>query len=402
MAVEFTKEVTGTQLITGIIGTIDIGSTISRVVDYQRDKNQSNQFVQLLFKVIDNILPNYYAMLMRWAKQDFEKTKAEATPYLSTQLKNQVLAIQEQSLQAALGNSVSATILGLKNKLDQTFNLTSDAVDALYSQLRAALLEKSARYWLKELAYKYPNQKDFLYLVKSGVKGLDDLVDYIRETEGLDEATATILATKRTYEVGYPSVKELFIMWRKGLLDKSVLMDVLKFAYCFDSKMREKYVKHLFYDPSPSELLRLSDLVPLDSRWVDEKLDAVGLSDEDKAVFKSAIEKRAVRDEISSIWGQYLDAYQWGLFTEKELRDKLAEWNFSSAEIKIRIDSANLLRNKLRIKILRDAEIYKYRNGLISEDELYAKLQSLGIGKDIANALVKLEAAKKGVVWEGE
>jgi hypothetical protein len=402
MAVEFTKEVTGTQLVTGLIGTIDIGSTISRVVDYQRDKSQSDQFVQLLGKVIDNILPNYYTILLRWATQDFEKTRSEATPYLSTQLKNQVAAIQEQSLQAALGNSVSATILGLKNKLDQTFNLTSDAVDTLYSQLRAALMEKATRYWLKELAYKYPSQKDFLYLVKSSVKSLDDLTNYIRETEGLDKATAAILATKRTYEVGYPSPKDLFIMWCKGLIDKSVLTDVLKFAYSFDPKIRDKYIQHLFYDPSPSELLRLSDLVPLDSSWVDSKLSAVGLNDTDKAVYKSAIEKRAIRDEISNIWGQYLDAYQWGLFTEKELESKLTEWHFSTAEIKIRLDSANLLRNKLRIKILRDAEIYKYRNGLIDEDTLYSNLQNLGIGKDIANALVKLEAAKKGVIWEGE
>jgi hypothetical protein len=90
------------------------------------------------------------------------------------------------------------------------------------------------------------------------------------------------------------------------------------------------------------------------------------------------------------------------LFTEKELESKLTEWHFSTAEIKIRLDSANLLRNKLRVKILRDAEIYKYRNGLVDEDGLYANLQNLGIGKDIANALVKLEASKKGVIWEGE
>ena len=402
MVVELTKEVTGTQLISGLVGTIDIGSTISKVVDYERDRKQSEQFLTVLSSMVDNVLPQYYSMLLRWATQDFDTTKGEANTYLSTQLKNLASAIREQALQAAVGNSVSANILGLKNKLDQTFNLTSDAVDTLYSQLRAALIEKSTRYWLKELAYKYPNLKDFLYLVKSSVKSLDDLADYIREMEGLDKATASILATKRIYEVGYPSPKDLFIMWCKGLIDKSVLLDVLKFAYSFDAKIREKYVEHLFYDPSPSELLRLSDLVPLNSDWVDEKLTAVGLNDTDKAVYKAAVEKRAVRDEISNIWGQYLDAYQWGLFTESELQTKLTDWQFSTAEIKIRLNSANLLRNKLRIKILRDAEIYKYRNNLITEDDLYTNLQNIGIGKDIANALVKLESAKKGVIWEGE
>jgi hypothetical protein len=124
------------------------------------------------------------------------------------------------------------------------------------------------------------------------------------------------------------------------------------------------------------------------------------MDSEDKAVFKSALEKRTIRDETSKIWSLILDAYQWGLFTEKDLQNLLENWNFSKTEIDLRLQTGKLLKLKLRVKLLRDAEIYLYRHGVLTETELLARLINLGISKDIANAVVRYEAAKKGLEWE--
>jgi hypothetical protein len=158
--------------------------------------------------------------------------------------------------------------------------------------------------------------------------------------------------------------------------------------------------RHFSYDFSPSELMRISDLIPLESSWIEKKLNAVGMDTEDKAVFKSALEKRTVRDEISRIWALILDAYQWGLFTQTDLEGLLENWNFSQKEIDLRLETGELLKLKLRVKLLRDAEIYLYRQGKLTETDLLTRLVNLGISKDIANAIVRYEAAKKGVDWE--
>jgi len=95
-----------------------------------------------------------------------------------------------------------------------------------------------------------------------------------------------------------------------------------------------------------------------------------------------------------------LDAYQWGLFTQTDLTDLLSKWNFSQTEIDLRLQTGELLKLKLRVRLLRDAEVYLYRHGVITETEFLTRLVNIGISKDIANAIVRNEAAKKGLDWE--
>jgi hypothetical protein len=113
-----------------------------------------------------------------------------------------------------------------------------------------------------------------------------------------------------------------------------------------------------------------------------------------------AIQKRVVRDELTKEYGLFLDSYAWGLMTDKELSDFLTASNFSASEIAYRLQTATLMKDKTMFKLLRDAEIYLYRKCVSNENQLLTVLQNLGISLDIANAIVRNEACKKGIDWE--
>jgi hypothetical protein len=147
-------------------------------------------------------------------------------------------------------------------------------------------------------------------------------------------------------------------------------------------------------------LLRLSDLIPLDSKWVEKNLDELGVPEEDKQVYKDAIDKRIIRDEVNKAWSIILDNYAWGLHSETEIRSLLKDWKFSDTEINLRVQIGELTKLKLRVKLLRDTQVYLYRNNVISEGELMVRLVNIGLSKDIANAIVRYEAAKKGIDFE--
>jgi hypothetical protein len=57
------------------------------------------------------------------------------------------------------------------------------------------------------------------------------------------------------------------------------------------------------------------------------------------------------------------------------------------------------MRAKYVLKLRRDAKIYLYRRGVLTENQLYDELRKLGIADEVANAITENEAAKKGVMW---
>jgi hypothetical protein len=259
---------------------------------------------------------------------------------------------------------------------------------------------KAVRYWNKELSPEYPSERDSFMLYRLGKWSKTDFINYLREEQGLKPSDAENITEIREWQTGKPSLRDAYLMVKKGYVSKQYFIDLATKGFGFTQKDANMLYDHFSYDFSPSELLRLSDLIPLDSNWVDRKLDANGLDSTDKAIFKAALEKRLVRDEINKIWSLLLDAYQWGLFTEKDIKDLLQNWKFSKTEIDLRLQTGELVKLKLRVKLLRDAEIYLYRQGVITETKLLTNLMDIGITKDIANAIVRYEAAKKGVNWE--
>jgi hypothetical protein len=400
MVKTYTEATSGSKLISGIIGTVDVGSILANAINFTLDLSKAEEIFKLLQNGIEYLTGTSPSDAKTFATMDIE-TLINGSP---KKLKAYLWAINEQMKSqvgaSAGGFRATATLIGQNIKL-----MSQTGTIDLWTELSIGIplqktQDKAERYWNKTIAPYLPSDRDSFMLYRMGKWSKTDYINKLRENDGLKATDAENITDQREWQTGKSSLRDTYLMVQKGLQAKPYFINLVTKGWGFTSGDAEILYEHFSYDFSPSELLRLSDLVPLKSSWVEKKLKANGLDDEDRAIFKSAVEKRSIRDEVTRIWGLLLDNYQWGLNTETELRELLTNWKFSETEINLRVETGELIKLKLRVKLLRDAEIYLYRQGIITEDELLTRLVNLTIGKDVANCMVRYEAAKKGIEWE--
>ena len=448
MARIYTKETSATQLLTGVLGTIDIGATVAEVAKLQMDLEHAKKERENLSRIADILKTEAYNYWFNRATLSPEKLVSDAKSWLESALTAIRTFTWDELMYSAGGFRVSANMVGMQAKFNQMLFTPDVAYDIIAGIPQQKATEKAERYWNKLYAPNLPSERDMFMLYRVGKKSKEDFINRLREVDGLTVSDAENIAELREWQTGVPSLSEAYFLYRIGYRSLDWFKKVAKYGYGFSDdlisdlvryydwrtgqpSLRDAYLWYsmgyknfewfkglatkgfgfresdvsalidvLDYNPSISEMLRLSDLVPLPSEKVDEWLDELGVPVEDKEIYKSALEKRVVRDEINKAWNIILENAIWGLHTDKEVSDLLEKWNFGKQEIKTRLDIIQLGKLKLRVKLLRDAEIYLYRQGKITENDLLTKLVNLGISKDIANAIVRLEAAKKGVEWE--
>jgi hypothetical protein len=89
-----------------------------------------------------------------------------------------------------------------------------------------------------------------------------------------------------------------------------------------------------------------------------------------------------------------------GTIIDSEFERLLDVYAVSIYEKEAKRTAAKLLLDKNIKKMLRDAEIYLYRTGYYtSPDQLFTALVRIGIRVEVANAITRLEAARKGINW---
>jgi hypothetical protein len=395
-----TKEIATGELVSGIVGTVDIGNLIGQAINLNVDISRSQEILDRISKYVTDSLPIILTDAKNRASEANTQLISEAKTFLPSNLKFIVSNIHDQAAQSAAGFTMTATMLAQETKLYTALNQVDLLSSVLFDIPALAAKTKAVRYWNKELAPEYPSERDSFMLYRLGKWSKNDFINFLREDQGINSSDAETIADMREFQTGKPSLRDAYLMVQKGYVSKQFFIDIATKGFGFTKADAETLYNHFSYDFSPSELLRLSDLIPLESSWIDKKLNANGMDNTDKAIFKAAIEKRVIRDEINKAWSLILDAYQWGLFTQTDLTGLLEDWNFSETEIGLRLQTGELLKLKLRVKLLRDAEVYLYRQGVETETDLLTNLVNIGIAKDIANAIVRYEAAKKGIDWE--
>jgi len=395
-----TREVATGELVSGLVGTVDIGNLISQAINLKTDIDRSQEILDRISKYVTDTLPSLLNNAKSRASETNTELMIEAQKFLPAYLKFIVANIRNQSAQSAAGFPMSATMLAEETKLYTALNQVDLLSTVLFDIPALIAKTKAVRYWNKELSPEYPSERDGFMLYRLGKWSKTDFINFLREDQGIKSTDAENITDMREFQIGKPSLRDAYLMVQKGYKNKQYFLNIAIKGFGFTKEDAEALYNHFSYDFSPSELLRLSDLIPLESSWIDKKLTANGLDSTDRAIFKAAIEKRTVRDEINKAWSLLLDAYQWGLFTQADLTDLLENWNFSQTEIDLRLQTGELLKLKLRVKLLRDAEVYLYRQGVITETDLLTRLVNIGIAKDIANAIVRYEACKKGIDWE--
>jgi hypothetical protein len=259
---------------------------------------------------------------------------------------------------------------------------------------------KAERYYMKLIAPNFPSERDAYLMTVNKFWSDADFLELLQETQGLTLADSKAVLTIRKQTIGKPSLHDAWSMVQKGLKPLKYFLDLAVLGQGWTEKDAEALNSLYDYDFSPSEIMRMSDFVPMETAWVKDKLTKIGMNEADRNVFIAALEKRIVRDELNKEYGLLLDNFSWGLLTSDALEAFLTDSKFSATEIEYRLETAELMKDKVRLKLLRDAEIYLYRKDFQNEDLLLTALQDLGIEIDIANAIVRNEAAKKGIEWE--
>jgi len=207
---------------------------------------------------------------------------------------------------------------------------------------------------------------------------------------------------RKFYARGRPSFRDAFIMACKELVDWNLPFQILTEDVGMSETLAKAYIKHAFYDPSPMELWRLARTISLPESYLDRKLKNAGLDDVDKEIYKKAILKEVIKEELRTVNALLLEEYELGTLSKAEFEKWLKAWELSPDEIALILLAGDIRKSKFVIKLKRDAQIYLFRKQKIDAKTLEQRLIDLGIDPAVANAIVENECARQGLQWTGE
>jgi len=345
MTTIYTKEVSSGELVSGIVRSIGLESIVSAGIN-----------VAIASKKLPDLKKRFSDEYWRW--KDYLKNIATQTPdnvvgwasgwYETTtnSLFDWIHYTGEMAQASGILGSITSRLTGeLMNVMGKDI-----AEEIAIGKIKEAIIEKGERYWNKY------------------------------------------------FGIGRPKGRELFIMWKKKLIDYNYLVNAFREDFGFSKELAEKYIEHLDYDPGLFDLARIIRTFPPPEEWLERKLESIGIGEDDKTIIKTWLKMEALKDELTSLVRYLYSEYQSGFISSSDLEKVINQIPSSKEEITLKITNAQLMRDIYRKKLLRDKFIYLYRNGKLTEDGLYERLKTV-VEDDIANCITQLEAAKKGVDW---
>jgi len=384
--------------IVSVLDQLDVANLVLESIIKYMDIKSFESYMTYLYKLLPQWSKDAASIWQNFARYTPDKLIDHAKNVLPQQLST-ILDYWDTQLAEAQVNKkpMTAQAIALESRYYQLFQGHDLWVKALVGYPSDIAAEKIRRYWNKQTGYEYPSEKDLLLLWKLGLETREKVEDYYREIEALPAETAKNIVEMRKWQVGWPSLRDMNVLLQLQKIDKSDVINYMRYNYGFSTTMAENMLDLLDYTPSPSEILRLSDLIPLDMNWVEEQLKENGLAKTERDIYIKAIRKRPLRDEATRMSTVLIELYQYGAINDSEFKKCLSQLELTTEEINAKLILAKVLRQKYITLLKRDAKIYLYRKGVYDEETLREKLTYIGIDLAVANAIVELEAAKKGV-----
>lgn len=388
------------ELVAGIIGTIDVGSLVATSITLSDDITRATTELNILKGITQKWFDTANNEALNMAKGEGSDIVSKSKVLLYQDINNLSMQSRNQAIQSAGGYRISSLVLGLEAKLYSTINHLDLKAKALIDIPESFALEKVQRYYNKLLAPHRPREIDMMILAKTGKITYTDCSTRYQEEDGLSAENANRLVEIRAQQVGKPDLHTYWLMARRGLILESEWYLLAQKGHGYSKADAEALYKDFFYTLSPMELFRISDLMPTSASWIDKKLTDLGFNDEDKALIANLISARTTKDEVTATWNIIADNYAWGLQTKENLIVFLTENHVPEIQANAKLIIADLLREKVILKLMRDSNIYLYRKDIYNEDQLLESLSDLNIGLDVSNAITRNEASKKGIDWE--
>jgi len=401
------KNIAASALLTNVMSSMNLASIGSDIVTMAQDTAESQNQINQLLDETNKMLAQAQAFDIWGNKngEDIIKNALKSAP----QTMNTIYQWQRLAGLAKRGNlSVSANIfqqrinnIAAKEHVECWLSIVNDIPEAYVKQ-------QATKWYNKAFGIEDPQDRDFYMLMINGFKTPTDYVTKFREDMGFSYLDAQNIVNMRYWQYGVPGLKDAWTLVQRGLWQRSDWQKLATLGLGFTADDADAMFQLFNYVPSIGDVMSLSTLIPLDNVWVNQAFDRTGMSASDKQVFLNGINKSLILREIRQIWSQILSTYSYGMFTKEELTNLLVQWQFPQAEIDIKIQTAELVKTKTVNQLMRDADIYLYRQGTISEggapsplnDGLYDRLIAQDIPADVANAITRNEACKKGIDWE--
>jgi len=400
MAYVASSNVTQSQLVAGIIGTVDIGSLVGQSITLALDITRAETELKTINASVQQKLNTAISEALSMAQGDGLAIVSSSRTKLGNHLQTLYGLSKDQTIQSAAGYRITSNVLALEAKLFSTLNHLDLIAKAEIDIPESFALDKVQHYYNKLLAPHTPSEADMMIMAKEGTITYQNVVTKYQEENGFSSDYAYWVASIRAQQIGKPDLHTYWNMVRKGLILESEWYLSAQRGHGYSKADAQALYKEFFYTLSPMELFRISDLMPTSATWIDKKLSALGLSDEDKTLIANLISARTTKDEVTATWNIIADNYSWGLQTKDDLTAFLTENHVPDIQAKAKLIIADLLKEKVVMKLMRDANIYLYRKDILNENQLLTSLQDMNISLDIANAITRNEASKKGIDWE--
>jgi hypothetical protein len=385
------------SFVVSVLDQINAGNLILNIITGAKDIDAFKQALSTLDNELSKISLDYSAFWNKFAKMETEQAWSTFFSKWQNIWLPAFEAWNQQISEARAGNTLTSQAWAQIARIRMLGYGYDAFIKALIGIPSDIAVTKAERYWNKLIGYEYPPEKDLILLWKLGKEKAETVINYYRENLALNEERAKNITELRKWQVGYPSLPLMIALEQLNKIEHTTVIDYMKNNYGYDTTMAENVYNLVDYTPSPFEIMRLSDLIPLDNTWVEQQLKENGMTKDVRDIYLKAIAQRPLRQEAERMAATLMTLYQYGCINDSEFKDCLSKLNQNTKEIDAKLLVAKLLREKYVTLLKRDAKIYLYRRGVYSESTLRDKLVSLGISLDVANAIVELEAAKQGI-----
>lgn len=388
------------ELVAGIVGTIDVGSLVATSITLADDIARATTKLNEIKAVIQAWFNDASAEAVTMAQGNGSAIISNAKGVLFQDINSLNTLARDQAIQSAGGYRISSLVLGMQGKLYSVINHVDLKTKAIIDIPESIALNKVQKYYNKLLAPNRPSEADMMIMAKNGWITYSDCLTRYQEVAGFSSAEATKLVEVRAQQIGKPDLHTYWLMARRGLILESEWYLLAQKGHGYSKADADALYKDFFYTLSPMELFRISDLMPTSATWIDKKLTDLGFNDDDKALITTLIQNRTTKDEVTATWNIIADNYAWGLQTKANLTAFLTANHVPDIQSKAKLVIADLLREKVVMKLMRDSNIYLYRKDVLNENQLLESLSDINISLDVANAITRNEASKKGIDWE--
>lgn len=380
----YSKEVSSTELVTGIIGTFDVSGTIAEIVRLTEDVKRA----ETEFQRLQNIASYMSALgLDEWRKiglMNAEQILSMSSSKLNTALTQINNEIWNSLVNSAGGLKVTANIYSQIGKLlAQNLGL-GFWFDAAISQIQEKTLEKISRYWNKVLGWNNPTVNETLEMFRRGLISFEEHVANIQESLGYDAEDARKVAQTQFKTL---SLREAFIAYKRGLISLEQFKALYK-ANGYDEKDFSLIYNLLLEIPSVSDLIRICDYVELPASYIEETLRKNGFSETAINYIKTAIARRPLREEMRSLTTLLNYNYYRGYMSHEDYVNALNKLRILPEEKTLNMMYAGYRREQYKLELMIDIVEQKTRKGYYKTiNEIEDALVNIGVERDIANLM---------------